>query len=42
MGGIHTNFNCEYTVCGMCGGKTDEYLNKIETALYINKTDSNL
>lgn len=37
-----TNSNCEYTVCGMCGRKIDEYLNRLESALYINEADSNL
>ncbi len=37
-----TNSNCEYTVSGMYGRKIDEYLNRLESALYINKADSNL
>ena len=37
-----TNSNCEYTVCGMCGRKIDEYLNRLKSVLYINKADSNL
>lgn len=36
-----TNSNCEYTV-GMYGRKIDEYLNRLKSALYINKADSNL
>ena len=36
------NSNCEYTVCGIYRRKIDEYLNRIESALYINKADSNL
>lgn len=37
-----TNSNCKYTVCGMYGRKIDEYLNRLKSALYINKADSNL
>lgn len=37
-----TNSNCEYTVSGMYGRKIDEYLNRLESALYINEADSNL
>lgn len=36
------NSNCEYTVCGMYRRKIDKYLNRLESALYINKADSNL
>lgn len=42
MGKSITNSNCEYTVYGMCGRKIDEYLNRLKSALYINKADSNL
>lgn len=34
-----TNSNCEYTVCGR---KIDEYQNRLESALFIYKADSNL
>mgnify|MGYP000201403952 CR=1 FL=1 len=37
-----TNSNCEYTVCGIYRRKIDENLNRLESALYINKADSNL
>lgn len=37
-----TNSKREYTVCGMYGRKIDEYLNRLKSALYINKADSNL
>lgn len=37
-----TNSNCEYTVGGIYRRKIDENLNRLESALYINKADSNL